>query len=205
MGKRPTPPDWRLFDSVKCCGRRPIRRAHWLGGHADVTTSLSDASCAGQAQTSSLRGFFVMATPNALILRAPGHQLRRRGRRPRSRWSAAAATRIHLNALRDNPRLLRDYQILVLPGGFCYGDDVAAGKILAIYMQHFLADALREFRDDEKLILGICNGFQAHAQGRAARAAGRGRPARHARRTTTRGTTRTAGFTCRRRRGSVRS
>jgi phosphoribosylformylglycinamidine (FGAM) synthase-like amidotransferase family enzyme len=71
------------------------------------------------------------------------------------------ATRLHLNALRDNPRLLRDYQILMLPGGFSYGDDVAAGKVQALYMQHFLSDALRQFRDDEKLILGICNGFQA--------------------------------------------
>jgi len=72
-------------------------------------------------------------------------------------------TRLHLNALRESPRLLRDYQILVLPGGFSYGDDIAAGKVQALYMQHFLTDALRRFRDDtnEKLILGVCNGFQA--------------------------------------------
>jgi phosphoribosylformylglycinamidine synthase len=49
----------------------------------------------------------------------------------------------------------------VLPGGFSYGDDVAAGKILAVQLSHFLSDALRHFRDAEKLILGICNGFQA--------------------------------------------
>jgi phosphoribosylformylglycinamidine synthase len=75
----------------------------------------------------------------------------------------ARSTRLHLNALRDNPRQLRDYQILVLPGGFSYGDDIAAGKVQALFMQHFLSDALRAFRDDtnEKLILGICNGFQA--------------------------------------------
>ena len=59
------------------------------------------------------------------------------------------------------PSLLEDYQILVIPGGFTYGDDVAAGKILALQLSRFLGDSLRRFRDAEKLILGICNGFQA--------------------------------------------
>ena len=51
-------------------------------------------------------------------------------------------------------------RFLILPGGFSYGDDVAAGKILANQLQHYLAEAVREFRDTGKLILGICNGFQ---------------------------------------------
>jgi phosphoribosylformylglycinamidine synthase len=100
-----------------------------------------------------------MPTPQALILRAPGtncdHEVE-----VAFHMVGGRGTRIHLNALRENPKLLRDYQILVLPGGFSYGDDVAAGKVQALYMQHFLADALRKFRDEEKLILGICNGFQ---------------------------------------------
>src|SRR5262249_8713462 len=62
--------------------------------------------------------------------------------------------------LREQPRLLREYQILIIPGGFTYGDDVAAGKILANQLAHFLEDALRRFRDADRLILGICNGFQ---------------------------------------------
>ena len=49
----------------------------------------------------------------------------------------------------------------MVPGGFTYGDDVAAGKILGNQLAVFLGDALRKFRDAEKLILGICNGFQA--------------------------------------------
>ena len=103
-----------------------------------------------------------MATPNALILRAPGTNCDREVQAA-FEMVGGKGTRLHLNALRDNPRLLRSYQILVLPGGFSYGDDIGAGKVQAIYMQHFLTDALREFRDDpnEKLILGICNGFQA--------------------------------------------
>jgi phosphoribosylformylglycinamidine synthase I len=70
------------------------------------------------------------------------------------------AERVHVNRLREDPKLLRRYDILAIPGGFTYGDDVAAGKILAIELNSFLGDALREFRDAEKLIIGICNGFQ---------------------------------------------
>ena len=79
--------------------------------------------------------------------------------------------RIHLNALRDNPRLLRDYQILVLPGGFSYGDDVAAGKVQAIYMQHFLSDALRKFRDEREAHPRHLQRLPGDAQGRAPDAA----------------------------------
>jgi phosphoribosylformylglycinamidine synthase len=75
--------------------------------------------------------------------------------------AGAHAERVHINRLREQPGSLQSYQILVIPGGFTYGDDVAAGKILAIEMMHFLGDSLQRFRDAEKLILGICNGFQA--------------------------------------------
>src|SRR5437870_4463803 len=68
---------------------------------------------------------------------------------------------VHVNRLRENPKLLKQYQVLAVPGGFSYGDDVAAGKILANQLANFLGDALRQFRDAEKLILGVCNGFQA--------------------------------------------
>jgi phosphoribosylformylglycinamidine synthase len=75
--------------------------------------------------------------------------------------AGAVTDRLHINQLREQPRLLQRYQILVIPGGFTYGDDVAAGKILAVQLANFLGDALQRFRDAEKLILGICNGFQA--------------------------------------------
>jgi len=47
-----------------------------------------------------------------------------------------------------------------VPGGFSYGDDVAAGRILGNLFQHHLKDAMTEFKAAGKLILGICNGFQ---------------------------------------------
>ena len=76
------------------------------------------------------------------------------------RSAGARAERIHINRLMEDTGILGDYQILVLPGGFSYGDDVAAGKILANQIVHHLAGAIRKFIDDGKLVLGICNGFQ---------------------------------------------
>ncbi|MCU0705678.1 MAG: phosphoribosylformylglycinamidine synthase I [Fimbriiglobus sp.] len=100
-----------------------------------------------------------MATPYALILRGPGTNC---DREVEYAFTAAGAVaeRVHIQTLRENPARLRDFQILVCPGGFSYGDDVGSGKIMASQLEHFLSDAIREFRDDEKLILGICNGFQ---------------------------------------------
>src|SRR5262249_60546421 len=63
--------------------------------------------------------------------------------------------------LLESPRDLHGSQILVVPGGFTCGAAVAAGKILGNQLAHFLGDALRRFRDADKLLLGICNGFQA--------------------------------------------
>jgi phosphoribosylformylglycinamidine synthase I len=70
------------------------------------------------------------------------------------------ASRVHVNRLMENPSALDEFQFMVIPGGFSYGDDVAAGKILANQMLHRLADPLNKFVESGKLILGICNGFQ---------------------------------------------
>ena len=101
-----------------------------------------------------------MTKPRALILRAPGANCDGETQFAFEQVGAQA-DRLHINRLREQPNLLHRYQILVIPGGFTYGDDVAAGKILANQLSHFLSDNLRQFRDAEKLILGICNGFQA--------------------------------------------
>jgi phosphoribosylformylglycinamidine synthase I len=100
-----------------------------------------------------------MATVRVLILRAPGANCDAEAQFAFEK-AGALAERVHVNRLREAPALLQRYQVLVVPGGFTYGDDVAAGKILATQLSHYLGDALRRFRDSEKLILGICNGFQ---------------------------------------------
>ena len=99
-----------------------------------------------------------MPQPRVLILRAPGANCDLETQFAFEQ-AGGLPERLHINRLRENPKLLKNYQILVVPGGFAYGDDVAAGKILANQLQHFLGEQLREFRDKERLILGICNGF----------------------------------------------
>jgi phosphoribosylformylglycinamidine synthase len=74
--------------------------------------------------------------------------------------AGASAERVHVNRLAERPALLDDYAILAVPGGFSYGDDVAAGKILAVELIARLGDALRRFVDRGGLVIGICNGFQ---------------------------------------------
>ena len=72
----------------------------------------------------------------------------------------AAPQYVHVNQLRNKSKKLSSFQILALPGGFAYGDDIASGKILAVELISFLKDQLQEFINKEGLVLGICNGFQ---------------------------------------------
>lgn len=72
----------------------------------------------------------------------------------------AKAKRVHINRIIEDKTLLDEFQIIVFPGGFSYGDDVAAGKILANQIVHHLFEPIQKFIKDGKLVLGICNGFQ---------------------------------------------
>lgn len=74
--------------------------------------------------------------------------------------AGAKAQRVHINRIIENKSLLDEFQIIVLPGGFSYGDDVAAGKILANQIVQHLFEPLQRFIEQGKLVLGICNGFQ---------------------------------------------
>ncbi len=100
-----------------------------------------------------------MATPNVLIVRAPGTNCDQET--AYAFEQAGGRTEVlHINRLLENPALFGQFQILCIPGGFSYGDDVGAGRILANQIQHHLSGHLAEFKAAEKLILGICNGFQ---------------------------------------------
>jgi len=74
--------------------------------------------------------------------------------------AGAQADRVHLNDVIDQPDMLGSSQILAVPGGFSFGDDVASGKILANRLRYKLGDPLQQFIADGKLVIGICNGFQ---------------------------------------------
>ena len=74
--------------------------------------------------------------------------------------AGARATLAHVNALAATPAMLDDYQILTIPGGFSYGDDVAAGVILAQRIMLDLTESMQRLVERGGGLLGICNGFQ---------------------------------------------
>jgi phosphoribosylformylglycinamidine synthase I len=97
--------------------------------------------------------------PRVLVLRAAGTNC--------DRETAAAfelvgctADRIHLNRVVESPSLLDEYQLLAIPGGFSYGDDVSAGRIFANQIMQRLGGAVHDFVAKKKPVIGICNGFQ---------------------------------------------
>lgn len=74
--------------------------------------------------------------------------------------AGADAKRVHLNDLIDGGTRLGQFQILAIPGGFAFADDLGAGKVFAQRLKTHLLDDLLQFIDDEKLIFSTCNGFQ---------------------------------------------
>lgn len=99
-----------------------------------------------------------MASPRALILRAPGTNC---DEETAAAWEKAGAVveTWHIGRVFESPESLHDFGALTIPGGFSYGDDLGAGRILAIQLDA-LGDVLARFRDRGGLILGVCNGFQ---------------------------------------------
>lgn len=68
---------------------------------------------------------------------------------------------VHVNQLRNKEKKFSDFQILALPGGFAYGDDIVSGKILAVELTSFFSEEIQKFIDHkDTLVLGACNGFQ---------------------------------------------
>lgn len=68
---------------------------------------------------------------------------------------------VHVNELRTKNEKLTNFQILAIPGGFSYGDDIVSGKILAVELTSFFSEELKKFIERKNtIIIGICNGFQ---------------------------------------------
>ncbi len=100
-----------------------------------------------------------MPTPHVLVLRAPGTNCDHETAFAFEK-AGATAQRKHINELLATPAITSEFQILCVPGGFSYGDDIGAGRILGNQIRHHLGGVLQEFKAAGKLILGICNGFQ---------------------------------------------
>ncbi|TVR19007.1 MAG: phosphoribosylformylglycinamidine synthase subunit PurL [Anaerolineaceae bacterium] len=67
---------------------------------------------------------------------------------------------VHINQLLRDERRIMDYHMLVVPGGFSYGDDLGAGVLWALDLRQRLGDSVARFIADARPVLGICNGFQ---------------------------------------------
>lgn len=98
--------------------------------------------------------------PPVLILHANGTN-----RDQEAAWACelagGAPDVVHVNRLSSGGVRLDDYRMVVLPGGFSYGDDHGAGRLLAVTLEHRLGDQLTAFIAKGRPVLGICNGFQA--------------------------------------------
>jgi phosphoribosylformylglycinamidine synthase len=100
-----------------------------------------------------------MPAPRVCVLRAPGTNCD-----VETAYAfdccGGRAERVHLFRLLEQPALLDEFQILCVPGGFSYGDDIGSGVIFASQLRAHLQDPLGRFLSADKLVLGICNGFQ---------------------------------------------
>ena len=101
-----------------------------------------------------------MNQPRVIILHAPGTN---RDREAALACKLAGGTPeiVHINQLAAGERELAAFQMLVLPGGFSYGDDLGAGRLWANDLLHRFRSQLDAFIAQGKPVLGICNGFQA--------------------------------------------
>ncbi|MEF3274389.1 MAG: phosphoribosylformylglycinamidine synthase I [Chloroflexus sp.] len=95
----------------------------------------------------------------ALILRAPGIN-RDADAALACELAGARPEQVHVNRLAEGSIRLADYALLVIPGGFSYGDHLGAGRLLAVDLIHRLGEDLERFVADGRPVIGICNGFQ---------------------------------------------
>lgn len=104
-----------------------------------------------------------MSKVRAAVLKAPGTNCDQETLHAFT-LAGAEAKLVWIEELKSGGKRLDDYQILAIPGGFTYGDDLGAGRLLASELQHRLEEALHRFLQRDTLALGICNGFQALAK-----------------------------------------
>jgi phosphoribosylformylglycinamidine synthase I len=94
-----------------------------------------------------------------LMLRAPGTN-RDVDTRIAFEQCAAEVDDALVTELFRREKKLAEYHVAVIPGGFTYGDDISAGRIMANEIRLRLGEDINKFVADGRLVLGICNGFQ---------------------------------------------
>jgi phosphoribosylformylglycinamidine synthase II/phosphoribosylformylglycinamidine synthase I len=100
----------------------------------------------------------IPSVPRVLVLHANGTN-RDRDAALACRLAGGEPEVVHVNQLLTGERNLLDYHMLVIPGGFSYGDDLGAGVLWALDLRERLQD-INQFVAEGRPVLGICNGFQ---------------------------------------------
>ncbi|MEM8860249.1 MAG: phosphoribosylformylglycinamidine synthase subunit PurL, partial [Chloroflexota bacterium] len=124
----------------------------------------------------------ISSQPKVLVLHANGSN-RDRDAALACEMAGGTPEIVHINQLVAGEKNLLDYSMLVVPGGFSYGDDLGAGVVWSADLRYLLGQSLADFVSSERPILGICNGFQVIVKsglledvfvGKGEEAAGRG-------------------------------
>lgn len=101
-----------------------------------------------------------MPSVSVLVLRAAGINCDHEAVHAFTLAGADRVDLVHINEFLAGRCRLSEYSILMLPGGFSYGDDISAGKVLANELRLKLMDEVEGFIGSGKLMFGVCNGFQ---------------------------------------------
>jgi len=104
-----------------------------------------------------------MHAPRALVIRTAGTNCDAELARAFALAGADPCV-VHLDALCADPSPLDAADLIGLPGGFSYGDDIASGRIMASYIREALQPDFRRAAERGAGIIGICNGFQVLVQ-----------------------------------------
>jgi phosphoribosylformylglycinamidine synthase len=104
-----------------------------------------------------------VSAPRVLVFRTAGTNCDAEAVRAFEMAGGAVEER-HLGEVLERPASIREYRILVFPGGFTYGDDVASGAVFAVKLRARLLPEVLAAVERGALVLGVCNGFQILAR-----------------------------------------
>ena len=104
-----------------------------------------------------------MAQPRALVVRSAGTNCDAETAFV-FESCGAQSTIVPLQPFLERPAMLRDYQILAIPGGFSYGDDILAGKVMGLELAQLAGPEVVKLVERGGIAIGICNGFQVLVQ-----------------------------------------
>ncbi|MCA9929946.1 MAG: phosphoribosylformylglycinamidine synthase I, partial [Anaerolineales bacterium] len=127
---------------------------HLNGNQLSVNGNQSPIS-----QSPNLPIFNLQSQPKVLVLHANGTN-RDHDAMLACELAGGEPEIVHINRLLNGERRFRDYHMLVIPGGFSYGDDLGAGVLWGMDLRERFEGRLQQFVKNGRPVLGICNGFQ---------------------------------------------